>query len=397
MNKKDAEELLKKYRSGTCSEEERALLEHWYHRLDNGESRITAQELDAMRKQTWQNLAGGRHKVRIFPSWYGSVAAVLMLAILSVSAWLFLNSSPDEQVATGVEVVPVEKQEVLPGGNKAVLSLADGTVISLTDVDNGKIAEDHGMAIRKTADGQILYEPAQDDARQLKDSDAEAKLYNRISTPRGGQYHVTLPDGTRVWLNAASSLKYAVRFTEAARIVELAGEAYFEVNAMRSAAGTRVPFIVLASNQCVEVLGTRFNINSYEDEDAVCTTLLEGSVRVSVTSPDENRPDETNALLLKPEQQSVLVGDHLGKREVNAEEMVAWMNGYFSFKHADIKTIMRQLSRWYDLEVVYEGQIPASTFSGKVDRNMNLSNVLEVLAFSDVNFRLEGKRMIIYP
>ena len=395
MKDKDAEELLRKYRSGTCSEEERALLEQWYQEWDTGEPSPDPEELKAMREQTWHDLEISQKKVRAFPSWYKSIAAVLALAILSVSAWLFLKNDADEQIAAQVATSSAEKQDVLPGGNRAVLSLADGRQISLTDVQNGKIAEEHGMAIRKTADGQILYEPAHEGTQQTNDSNAGAVPYNQITTPRGGQYHLTLPDGTRVWLNAASSLKYPVQFAGSSRTVELDGEAYFEVKAIQSGSGTRVPFMVTASNQTVEVLGTHFNINSYADEGSISTTLLEGSVRVSVVSK-ENLAQAVSRLL-KPDQQSVLTGDQLQVSEVNADEMVAWMEGYFSFKRADIKMIMRQLSRWYDLEVVYEGEIPASTYSGKVDRNLNLSDVLEVLAFSDVNFRLEGKRIVIYP
>lgn len=395
MNNKDAEELLRKYRSGACSEEERALLEQWYQEWDTGEPAPGPEELKAMREQTWHNLSVSKEKLRAFPSWYISIAAVLVLAILAVSAWLFVKSDAKEQIAAQVETPSAEEQDVLPGGNKAILSLADGTRISLTDVEDGKIAEEHGMAIRKTADGQILYEPVQQATQPVNAIDAGAIPYNQITTPRGGQYHLTLPDGTRVWLNAASWLKYPVQFSGNTRTVELNGEAYFEVTATRSASGTRVPFIVSASDQTVEVLGTRFNISSYADESFVSTTLLEGSVRVSVALK-ENRAERVSRLL-KPDQQSVLTGDDLQVREVNAEEMVAWMEGYFSFRRADIKMIMRELSRWYDLDVVYEGEIPASTYSGKVDRNMNLSDVLEVLAFSDVNFRMEGKRIVIYP
>lgn len=393
MNNKDAQELLRKYRAGICSEEERALLEQWYQELNAGESDLTPEELRAMREETWHNLEVSQEKVRTFSPWYQGIAAILALAILAVSAWLFVDRDANKQIARQVETQEAEKQDVAPGGNKAFLSLADGTRISLTDVQNGKIAEEHGMAIRKTSDGQILYEPVSEGTPHTKDNYETANKHNQISTPRGGQYHLTLPDGTRVWLNAASSLKYPVRFSGSVRTVELEGEAYFEVNTIQSTAGSLVPFIVHASNQTVEVLGTRFNINSYEDEGVVSTTLLEGSVRVSVTSG----PSGEDALLLKPDQQSVLTGKNLRIEDVNAEEMVAWMEGYFSFKRDDIKTIMRQLSRWYDLEVVYEGEMPASTYSGKVDRNMKLSSVLEVLAFSDVNFRIEGKRMVIYP
>ncbi|HET7178686.1 MAG TPA: FecR domain-containing protein, partial [Chryseosolibacter sp.] len=188
-------------------------------------------------------------------------------------------------------------------------------------------------------------------------------------------------------------LKYPVKFVENVRRVELRGEAYFEVSKVTSAGGTKIPFVVDTSTEQVEVLGTRFNINSYDDEGSVATTLLEGSVRVSATQNDHQ--SSGGSLLLIPDQQSVLSGGKLILRKVNAEEMIAWKDGYFSFDHADIKTIMRQLARWYDLEVIYEGEVSPTTFSGKVYRNMNLSKVLEVLAFSQVNFRIEGKKIMI--
>ena len=391
MQKKNADELLKKYLSGTCSEEERALLEEWYQELDTSAPAMTRQEIQAMKDETWKTVAPSGGSVRRFRFWYPAIAAAIVAVVLAVSALFFGRHTPEEPIAAQA----VETQVAVPGSNKAILSLADGTTISLMDAQQGKIAEEHGVSIRKTADGQIVYDHRLDE--QSESNVNGASLHNQISTPRGGQYQVTLPDGTKVWLNAASSLKYPVKFSATARQVELTGEAYFEVRAVQSQTGARVPFLVVAANQAVEVLGTRFNINSYTDETSVRTTLLEGSVRVTILSPDESSSDKHEGTLLKADQQAVLTGNNLTVKPVNAEEVAAWMKGYFSFEHADIKTIMRQVSRWYDLEVVYEGQIPASTFSGKVDRNMDLSSVLEILAFSEVNFRVEGKRITIFP
>ena len=390
MRKKDALELLKKYRSGGCTDEEKTLLESWYLKWRGDAPDPGPDELKAAREKTWKDLSARQKKEKVvsFPLRY--VAAVLALSILSVSLWFSMNRKSAVK-AMPQPVASVVAHDALPGSNKAVLRLADGKVIPLDEAKNGNLAQVEGMNIRKKADGQIVYEVASVGRGVLKSS--ISSTYNEISTPRGGQYQVTLPDGTNVWLNAASSLKYPVKFLEKFRRVELTGEAYFEVSKLKSAQGTKIPFFVDTPKQSVEVLGTRFNINSYEDEVGVKTTLLEGSVRVSIKQ-DEAQPPAGSLLLIR-NQQSVLTAGKLVLRHVNAEEMIAWKAGYFNFDHADIKTIMRQLARWYDLDVIYDGQVSATTFSGKVYRNMNLSKVLEVLAFSKVDFRIEGKKIKI--
>jgi ferric-dicitrate binding protein FerR (iron transport regulator) len=392
MKQKDALELLKKYRSGTCTVEEKALLEAWYLEWRDEAPDPRPDELKAAREKTWKDLSARKEWKRVapFPHRY-TVAAVFTLCLLSAGLW-FLERHPAEKIAAPL-VAPVVAHDAVPGRNKAMLTLADGKIIALDEAKNGKLAEAEGINIRKTADGQIVYEVAPARADQVSNSDAPLK-YNEISTPRGGQYRVTMPDGTNVWLNAASSVKYPVKFLQNVRRVELTGEGYFEVSKVHSARGIRIPFVVDTPTESVEVLGTRFNINAYEDEAVVKTTLLEGSVRVSIKEGEDQSAD--GSLLLVPDQQSVLTGDKLILHKVNAEEIMAWKDGYFSFDHADVKTIMRQLARWYDLEVVYEGEVSPNTYSGKVYRNMNLSKVLEVLSFSQVNFRIEGKKIMIF-
>lgn len=391
MKNKDALELLKRYRSGNCTDEEKALLESWYHQWKDDASDPGTDEINAAREQTWNRLSRHQEKKQDFFFPFRYAAAVVALCVLSITLWYSLSRKAPVKIAVQA-IAPIVAHDALPGSNKAVLRLADGKTIALDEAKNGKLAEAEGMDIRKTADGQIVYEAATAEGRAVSTS-GTAMRYNEISTPRGGQYQVTLPDGTNVWLNAASSLKYPVKFVENVRRVELRGEAYFEVSKVTSAGGTKIPFVVDTSTEQVEVLGTRFNINSYDDEGSVATTLLEGSVRVSAAQNDHQ--SSGGSLLLIPDQQSVLSGGKLILRKVNAEEMIAWKDGYFSFDHADIKTIMRQLARWYDLEVIYEGEVSSTTFSGKVYRNMNLSKVLEVLAFSQVNFRIEGKKIMI--
>ncbi|PTS94195.1 iron dicitrate transport regulator FecR [Pedobacter sp. HMWF019] len=265
--------------------------------------------------------------------------------------------------------------ELAPGGNKATLVLADGRKVSLTDAANGKLAEQAGVSIRKTADGQLVYEtgsPAVEDHKVR---------YNTISTPAGGEYQVVLPDGTHVWLNAASSLKYPVSFASLReRRVELKGEAYFEVSKLR-VGEVRLPFTVTSDKQEVEVLGTHFNINSYEESDGVETTLLEGSVKVSRAGVFEKT--------IVPGEQS-RVSDNIKVFKVDTANAVAWKNGLFKFDNASISIVMSQLSRWYDVDVEYVGNIPGNKFNGEIYRNMNASKAFKILSLANINFRVEA-------
>lgn len=393
MKNKDALRLLKKHASGTCTPEEQALLEQWYLQLNEHEPRLDEGELKLIRDQTWQKLAMRRTQRKRAPQLYRYAAAALF-AVLAVSAWLYVRPGADNK--TKIAPPRLQASEVTPGapgGNKAVLSLGDGTTIPLDDADNGKIAEAAGVHVVKSADGKILYEPASK-ADQNATHTAE---WHQITTPRGGQYHLTLQDGTEVWLNAASSLKYPAKFDGQTREIYLTGEGYFEVSARRNSDGDKIPFIVSTATQKVEVLGTRFNINAYADEGSVNTTLMEGSVRVSVAKNNDQQTIPGKGLLLKPDQQAVLTGDDLHVKEVNSAETIAWKEGFFSFERADIQTVMRQLSRWYDLDVVFEGSIPTGTYTGKVDRNLNLSEVLDILAYTQVRFRIEDRTIVIFP
>lgn len=282
-------------------------------------------------------------------------------------------------------------QDVAPGKNAATLTLANGKKINLSDAVKGELAQESGISITKTEDGQVVYQMA-GSASAASAEESKNLKFNTLSTARGEQYQVILPDGTKVWLNAASSLKFPSTFAHAAsRKVELSGEAYFEVTKDKSH-----PFKVTSEGQEVEVLGTHFDISSYADEELTKTTLLEGSVRVAL---DSRARTLTSKKILKPNEQSNLVrgSQTLQVKTVDAEAAVAWKNGLFQFDNADIKTVMSQLSRWYDIDVEFSGAIPKETFSGKVYRNMSLAKVLDVLSFSQVNFKIEGRKMIIHP
>lgn len=307
---------------------------------------------------------------------YAAVAAVLLF----VSAALYFYMRPGQTVGNMNLTAQHENNDVRPGGNKAILTLADGSEISLTDAADGKLASQSGITITKTQDGALIYEIG-------KASPGAAAQYNTISTPAGGQYQVNLPDGSKVWLNAMSSLKYPTLFGRTDRKVTLSGEAYFEI-----AKDQQRPFTVVSNGagkaQEVTVLGTHFNINSYTDEAATKTTLLEGSVKVS---------SGTNAKTLKPGQQSA-VSDQILISEVDVNQALDWKNNSFYFVDENIRTIMRRLSRWYDIDVVYEGKVPEFGFGAEISRGKRLSEVLKALETTEkVHFKIEGRRVTVMP
>lgn len=221
-----------------------------------------------------------------------------------------------------------------------------------------------------------------------------------LATPRGGQYNLVLPDGSHVWLNAASSIRYPVAFTNHARVVEVSGEVYFEV-APRKAAGKKVPFQVKVidgageQKSFIEVLGTHFNINAYDDERSINTTLLEGKVNVHV---NENSTVKGNSILLAPGQQArVMDGEIKIIGEVDVNEAVAWKNGLFMMHRAEIPAVLRQLARWYDVDIEYNGGTPKGKISGDIPRSMQLSEVLKVMELSGVKCKIAGRKIVVEP
>ncbi len=301
---------------------------------------------------------------------YGKIAAILIVFGFGSFFYFKQHRSDTQQLA--------QTNDVSPGINSATLTLADGRKVILSAAANGKLAEQSGVNISKTAKGELIYE--------IKDNKTADKLkYNTLSTTKGEQYRIRLPDGSLVWLNAASSLKYPVSFNgNKERKVELNGEAYFEV-----AKNKAQPFLVTTNKQTVKVLGTHFNINAYPDEPATKTTLLEGSVQISSSSKVKT---------LKPGEQSALTDDKISIKEVNTEEGIAWKNGYFVFDNENIKSIMRKVSRWYNVEVVFEGDVAEKEIGGMISRYENISPVLELLkATKAINYKLEGKRVVIMP
>ncbi|GAC1591523.1 MAG: hypothetical protein NVS3B19_12650 [Ginsengibacter sp.] len=311
------------------------------------------------------------------------VAAAVIILVLSTTMYFYFNKKTENTLARKENKVRPYKKDILPGSNKATLLLADGSTIILDDVKNGALTQQGNSKVVKI-NGKLAYNSSGSNANEI--------LYNTITTPRGGQYQIELSDGSQVWLNAASSLHFPTAFTGKERKVEIIGEAYFEV-----AKNKDKPFIVTANGAEVQVLGTHFNVMAYNDEAALKTTLLEGSVKF-VNGSTSN--------ILKPGQQSQLTKDGqlklLSNVDVNA--VVAWKNGFFHFENADIETVMKQLSRWYDVELIYQDKAGLDYPNKKVrdllhadiPRNTKLSDVLKALEIAGgAKFEIEGKKIII--
>lgn len=376
MNKEQAIELIDKYNEGKASAEEVRLVENWFAR----QSEITQQvpqDLDYLniKQQMWLKIDPqinrpvklNSNKRRLG---FGIAAAAAVLIIAMAAVFFYLN--PKDHVA-----VSLAKNDINPGKNKALLTLADGRKISLTDALNGEVAKQAGVLISKNEKGQLVYQASAD---VVGKGESE---YNTIEAPKGGQWQVILPDGSKVFLNALSSLKYPVSFSKRERRVELNGEAYFEISHNKN-----LPFRVIAKGQTVEVLGTHFNIMAYNDEPILKTTLLTGSVRVATAN---------ESLILKPGEQSQLAGDKMKVvQDVDLEDVMAWKNGYFKFNES-LAAVMAKVSRWYDVEISYETKPdPLFKYTGEISRDKNLSEILNMLEYTgNVHFKIEGRRVIV--
>lgn len=302
--------------------------------------------------------------------------AASIIGVLLLSGFLLFNRSGENSVVQGKENNKRFKNDVSPGGNKATLTLADGSTIVLDEAQNGELAQQGNSKIIKL-DGKLSYDPINKNPKEV--------VYNTISTPNGGQYQLELTDGSRVWLNATSSIHFPTTFIGKERRIEITGEAYFEIAKNRD-----MPFVVAINGAEVQVLGTHFNINAYNDEDNVKTTLLEGSIKFV-------NGDHSN--ILKPGQQSQLAKDGTFKvaNDVNVDEVIAWKNGLFAFENASIEKVMRQFSRWYDVEIEYRGKTD-DLFIAEMRRNIKLSDALRALELTGrVKFDIEGKKIIVMP
>lgn len=390
MGYKRAQELLDKYLEGKCTTEEIDLVESWYLKeTDNPETFQSEPNYSELGKSIWKGIQQENNKTRKLVPYYKWAAAAAVFIILGAGLYYLTNTTTSAVHATD----HFAKNDIAPGGNKAFLTLSDGRRIVLDDARNGKIAEQAGVTISKTASGQLIYSISDQSTQQA----SHMAGFNTIETPRGGQYQVNLPDGTKVWLNAGSSLRYPAQFAIAKREVELKGEAYFEV-AKRTIKGNeqgkRLPFVVKTSAQEVEVLGTHFNINSYSEEGNTKTTLLEGSVAVH---PRAANGAGIPAKIIKPGEQSMLNGSSMQVATVDTEKVLAWKEGFFMFEDEDLQSIMHQVARWYDVDVEFkDNSLKNKGFSGTVSRFGNVSQVLKKIELTgSVHFKIEGRRIVV--
>lgn len=319
-------------------------------------------------------------------SWKRMVAAAAVILIAVTCSYLFFNKNNTPTPVAAIHQMP--KADVAPPNtNNAVITLGNGQQIILDSVGKGTLATQGNVSVIKTADGQIVYAGT-----------SEEILFNTLTNPRGSKpITLTLSDGSKVWLNSESSLRYPASFSGSVRAVDITGEAYFEV-----AKNTAQPFKVTVANKgVVEVLGTHFNINSYQDEQATKITLLEGSVKVSMAQASPQ--PMINSTVIKPGQQALYNTDAQSnetikvKSNVDIAAVMAWKNGFFNFDNADLQTVMRQLSRWYNVEVIFNGNISKRNFGGEMQRDLNLSEVLKLLEKNNVHFKIDGNKLIVMP
>lgn len=371
MERSELKDLLKRYSEGKCTKEEALWVENWYIQQDSDESLPVSDEEFQNHLQTiYQRLPKAkRSKANL--NWM-KVAAVFSFLVLSTGIYSYLKK---ENYFKELELSSMSR-DIAPGGNKATLTLSDGTVLLLDQIEEGEIYQNNNLSIRKTKDGEIEYLTS----ASLSSNSNQQAIYNQINTPRGGQYQVTLPDGSKVWLNASTTLKYPTCFSSVERTVELNGEAYFEV------AKSSVPFYVNTQDQRIQVLGTQFNVNAYAEELGTRTTLLEGSVKlVSIKKEKGGNHD----IILKPGEEALLVKDKgIQVSKVNVTQAIAWKNGFFHFEGADLESVMRELSRWYGVEVEFEGVIPKIQFWGEISRNVPASQALDILKYYDLKFNV---------
>ncbi|MGN6417981.1 MAG: FecR domain-containing protein [Pseudobacter sp.] len=383
-------DLFQRYFEGLASEEERrALMQHiaaapeaelelamreqWLS-FEKPDADVTAErgavllrsilDNDTMENKELREIRTARTAIYLRRWW---VAASVMLILGAGIFFWVSNSKTNEEIVQR----PVD---VAPGREGAVLTLADGKQVMLDEVKDSVVAL-QGGATARVVNGQLVYEGRGNEA-----------VFNSMSTPKGRQYNLKLPDGTQVWLNSESSIRYPTVFNGKERKVEVTGEAYFSVTK-----NNKMPFIVKVNAQTdIQVLGTEFNVNAYTNEAAINTTLLEGSVRVHADKLSQ---------ILSPGQQAQIGQDKKIRlvKEVDIDKVIAWKNGYFNFNDADLHEIMRQLERWYDIEVVYAKPVQPVEFRGKLERSLSLSQVLEGLQLMQVNFRIEGRKVIIEP
>jgi transmembrane sensor len=386
MGNERAEELIRKYLAGTATPEEVALLESWYIAAAQEQPDMTgepaypnveAEMLESLRAEQQElpgmgqpgpDQPGIKSPIRLWPR---IAAAAAVLIVLSVGGYFIVHKSPTESIA---QRQPLEN-DIFPAGTRATLTLVDGRTIPLDSAGGHTLAR-QGNATISSLNGQLIYSVNQGQSSAVQGG---SMAYNTLTTQPGEHYSVLLPDGTMAWLNAESSITYPVVFDGNERKVKVTGEVYFEI-----VHDDKQPFKIAVKDQLIEDIGTHLNINAYDDESTINTTLLEGRVKVTKGSA---------SAILAPGQQATIRpdGNSFQIQKLDADEAIAWKNGYFDFDRADIQTVMRQLARWYNVQVIYKGEISKRTFKGKVYRNINASQALQILSYFGAHFQIVDK------
>lgn len=388
MDKEELKALIIKYRSGQATDQEKAIFESWYLKYQEEEtSSYAVEELLEDLNLVWRALEQKFTAQKTNRSWpWKTIATAAALAVIVSGIWLYTNqggfSGSFKTLAThGSSELA---NDIAPGKNAATLILANGKTLKLSDQKTGIIIGiDDFIYNDSTVVDPSLQRHLHDEMASMSHNDVV------LTTPRAGTYQITLPDGTKVWLNAASSIIFPSTLSRPAshqRKVELVGEAYFEVLEDK-----KRPFIVSSKGQEVEVLGTHFNINAYGNEPGTKTTLLEGSVKISLLK------GTLSEVVLKPRQQATSTGSSINIKQIDPSEALAWKNGYFQFTDTPLEAVMRQVSRWYDVEVIYKNDAAKKViFGGTIERKTPLSGVLAAITKTgEVAFRIEGKTIIV--
>lgn len=379
MKKQDIKQLLEKISADQYTPEEEAMAKYWLHRLNqNNPSDLSDEDLDQARDAMWQSIQASKipksyHTKQI---WLRVSAAACLVFGLAVGGFFVFHN---KQVVHSY-TAKTTKQELLPGSNGAILTLANGKKLVLEQTKAGVIIQQNGINLRKAGDSLLVYK-----ADGTNAPSAGIIEYNILETPRGKQYSVMLPDGSKAWLNAGSSLKYPTAFAGNERLVELRGEAYFQV-----VHNSKMPFRVKTDKQVIEDIGTQFNVNAYVDEKVIQTTLVEGSVKVMQTGLNGFK-------ILKPGQKSSNDGTAITVSGVNTDAETAWKDGLFMFDNTDIHDVMKQIKRWYNAEIIYDDEPIDAFFTGVLPRSSDLQTVLSMLASTRrVEFNIKGNLITVH-
>jgi transmembrane sensor len=369
MENIESQDLLDKYNKGICTEEEKAIVESWFLNWQEVSIGPTEEQLENINQDVWESILRTELQIKKinWPLRIAGIAATLII-LLSIAVLVLKHDPRRSQLYA---------TDINPGGNKATLQLANGKLINLSETKDGLIIDSKSATYK---DGAVI-------------ANIDNTGIQIMSTPKGGQYQIELPDGSKVWLNAASTLEYPVSLLESGeRRVKLSGEAYFEITKDK-----KRPFVVETNQQTVQVLGTHFNINAYGDDESTKTTLIEGSVKVSVGG---RRPGlGQDGVVLKPNEQSINISSVIKVKHVDPNEAIAWKNGEFAFNNEPLSSIMPKLARWYDVDVSYQNaEIAKKRLNGSISKFGKISEILAMLEITgEVHFKIEGRRITVMP